>query len=243
MWKCEYWRSVIVVLFNSICDNESVLSVFGKPWQSSEVIIEVTERHEAKAVLRTGFQTSGRWNRWFSTQLNQLVVLWKECSTNIGIFVTKVEKIVRNIFMTLVEKLSVTTLYMLGEQHAIEHLSKDCPGSRWGIRRRPVRCLHLISMFLTSKKLLFSFRYGLFGLRLIGFGFCKLKLEHCLSEGRPPPLKAILVIFGRRALIFFVWNLLENMKITPLLCACTVVITLEKNVEKRHLAPLNLIFY
>ena len=27
-----------------------------------------------------------------------------------------------------------------------------------------------------------------------------------------PPLEAILVIFGRRALIFFVWKLLEKMK-------------------------------
>ena len=46
----------------------------------------------------------------------------------------------------------------------------------------------------------------------------------------PPPLEAILVIFGRRALIFFlfVWKLLEKKrKMTPLLCACAVVITLE----------------
>ena len=28
----------------------------------------------------------------------------------------------------------------------------------------------------------------------------------------PPPLEAILVIFGHRALIFFVWKLLEKMK-------------------------------
>ena len=27
-----------------------------------------------------------------------------------------------------------------------------------------------------------------------------------------PPLEAILVIFGRKALIFFVWKLLEKMK-------------------------------
>ena len=29
---------------------------------------------------------------------------------------------------------------------------------------------------------------------------------------RQDPLEAILVIFGRRALIFFVWKLLEKMK-------------------------------
>ena len=34
-----------------------------------------------------------------------------------------------------------------------------------------------------------------------------------LFEGRtPPPLEAILVIFGRRALFFFVWKLLEKME-------------------------------
>ena len=46
---------------------------------------------------------------------------------------------------------------------------------------------------------------------------------------RQDPLEAILVIFGRRALIFFLlfersW---KNLKMTPLLCACAVVITLE----------------
>ena len=41
------------------------------------------------------------------------------------------------------------------------------------------------------------------------------------------PLEAILVIFGCRALIFF-WKLLEKYKkMTPLLCACAVVITFE----------------
>ena len=35
-----------------------------------------------------------------------------------------------------------------------------------------------------------------------------------LKAGLPPPLEAILVIFGRRALNFFlfVWKVLENMK-------------------------------
>ena len=44
---------------------------------------------------------------------------------------------------------------------------------------------------------------------------------------RQDPLEAILVIFGRRALIFFVWKLLEKWTMTPLLCACAMVITLE----------------
>ena len=43
-----------------------------------------------------------------------------------------------------------------------------------------------------------------------------------------PPLEAILVIFGRRALIFFCLKALgKKWKMTPLLCACAVVITLE----------------
>ena len=58
-------------------------------------------------------------------------------------------------------------------------------------------------------------------------------------------LEAILVTFGRRALIFLLlfessW---KNMKNDTTLCAWTVVITLEtKNVEKRHLTPSNLTF-
>ena len=44
----------------------------------------------------------------------------------------------------------------------------------------------------------------------------------------PPPLEAILVIFGRRAFIFFCLKALgKKWKMTPLLCACAVVITLE----------------
>ena len=38
----------------------------------------------------------------------------------------------------------------------IKDFSKDYLGSRRGIRPRPVRCLHLISVFLMSKKLLFG---------------------------------------------------------------------------------------
>ena len=60
-----------------------------------------------------------------------------------------------------------------------------------------------------------------------------------LSPLRQDPLEAILVIFGRRALIFFCLKALgRKRKMTPLLCACAVVITLErrKNAEKGHLA-------
>ena len=39
----------------------------------------------------------------------------------------------------------------------------------------------------------------------------KQKTKVSLKAG-PPPLEAILVIFGRRALIFFVWKVLEKMK-------------------------------
>ena len=33
-----------------------------------------------------------------------------------------------------------------------------------------------------------------------------------IYKAGPPPPKAIIVTFGRRALIFFVWKLLEKMK-------------------------------
>ena len=51
---------------------------------------------------------------------------------------------------------------------------------------------------------------------------------HCRFKAGPP-LEAILVIFGRRALIFFfcLKALGKKWKMTPLLCACAVVITLE----------------
>ena len=58
---------------------------------------------------------------------------------------------------------------------------------------------------------------------------------------RQDPLEAILVIFGRRALIFLFESSWKNMKN---LCACAVVITLEtQNVENGHLAPSNLTFF
>ena len=37
--------------------------------------------------------------------------------------------------------------------------------------------------------------------------------------GRTPPVEAILVIFGRRALIFFVWKLLEKYEKWHHFCA------------------------
>ena len=44
----------------------------------------------------------------------------------------------------------------------------------------------------------------------------------------PPPLEAILVIFDRRALNFFCLKALGKIwRMTPLLCACAGVITLE----------------
>ena len=64
------------------------------------------------------------------------------------------------------------------------------------------------------------------------FSFSSEDSFHRVAEGEfkagPPPLEAILVIFGRRALIFFCLKALEKKwKMTPLLCACAVVITLE----------------
>ena len=58
-----------------------------------------------------------------------------------------------------------------------------------------------------------------------------------------PPLEAILVIFGRRALIFFfcLKALGKKWKMTPLLCACAVVITLETQ-KCRKRAPRSVEF-
>ena len=58
----------------------------------------------------------------------------------------------------------------------------------------------------------------------------------------PPPLEAILVIFGRRALIFFCLKALgKKWKMKPLLCACAVVITLETQ-KCRKRAPRSVEF-
>ena len=59
---------------------------------------------------------------------------------------------------------------------------------------------------------------------------------------RRTPLEAILVIFGRRALIFFCLKALgKKRKMTPLLCACAVVITLETQ-KCRKRAPRSVAF-
>ena len=55
------------------------------------------------------------------------------------------------------------------------------------------------------------------------------------------PLEASLVIFGPRALTFCMKALGKIWKMTPLLCACAVVITLEtQKCRKRHLVSSNL---
>ena len=64
----------------------------------------------------------------------------------------------------------------------------------------------------------------------------------CLKAG--PLLEAILVIFGRRALIFFVWKLLEKNEKWHHFCAHAPWWSpwRRENVEKGHLAPSNLTF-
>ena len=59
-----------------------------------------------------------------------------------------------------------------------------------------------------------------------------------------PPLEAILVIFGRRALIFFVRKLLEKNEKWHHFCAHAQWWSpwRRKNVENGHLAPSNLTF-
>ena len=44
------------------------------------------------------------------------------------------------------------------------------------------------------------------------FGALTHAHDTSIKAGPPPPLEAILVIFGRSILIFFVWKLLEKMK-------------------------------
>ena len=69
--------------------------------------------------------------------------------------------------------------------------------------------------------------------------------ENNIKAGPPPPLEAILVIFGRRALIFFfVWKLLEKNEKWRHFCAHVQWWPpwRRKNVEKGHLAPSNLTF-
>ena len=69
-------------------------------------------------------------------------------------------------------------------------------------------------------------------------------LQHfsCLKAG--PPLEAILVIFGPRALIFFVWKLLKKNEKWHHFCAHAQWWSpwRRKNVEKGHLGRSNLTF-
>ena len=58
---------------------------------------------------------------------------------------------------------------------------------------------------------------------------------------RQDPLEAILVICGRRALIFLFERSKKKWKMTPLLCACAVVITLETQ-KCRKRAPRSVEF-
>ena len=62
---------------------------------------------------------------------------------------------------------------------------------------------------------------------------------------RQDPLEAILVIFGRRALIFFVWKFLEKYEKWHHFCAHAQWWSpwRRKNVENGHLAPSNLTFW
>ena len=82
--------------------------------------------------------------------------------------------------------------------------------------------------------------------------FCRLRTLHkscprikavSKSQGRTPPLEAILVIFGRRALIFLfcLKGLGKKWKMTPLLCTCAVVIILETQ-KCRKRAPRSVEF-
>ena len=78
--KGEQRRSVIVILFNAVCDNESILSVEAVLRKSGKSlnVIAVAKWHKTKAILSTGFPTSGHWNGWVPSQLDQFVALCKE---------------------------------------------------------------------------------------------------------------------------------------------------------------------
>ena len=70
----------------------------------------------------------------------------------------------------------------------------------------------------------------------------QIVLTHILKAG---PLEAILVIFGRRALIFFFWKLLEKYEKWHHFRAHAQWSSpwRRKNVDKGHLAPSNLTFF
>ena len=79
--------------------------------------------------------------------------------------------------------------------------------------------------------------------------FCAMKFrQQAITErwvdfkAGPLPLEALLVIFGRKDVIFYCLKALRKIwKMTPLLCACAVVITLETQ-KCRKRAPLSVEF-
>ena len=73
-----------------------------------------------------------------------------------------------------------------------------------GLEPRPLSQIAFVCIFLGSCFHLFC--------QYVQLIFRRLKAG-------PPPLEAILVIFGRRALIFFVWKLLENYEKWHHFCA------------------------
>ena len=130
---------------------------------------------------------------------------------------------------------------------------------RLNFRRRPILCTTLYRNLMQASN--FGGTFAQLFLRIIlndfhrrcisssSIPWCKKsKKTKNWNQGGPAlrqdPLEAILVIFGRRALIFFCLKALEKKwKMTPLLCPCAVMITLEtKNVKKGHLASSNLTF-
>ena len=75
----------------------------------------------------------------------------------------------------------------------------------------------------------------------VGSSFSRHLASRHLRQDPPPPIEAILVIFGCRALIFLFESSWKKWKMTPLLCACAVVITLETQ-KCRKRAPRSVEF-
>ena len=113
--------------------------------------------------------------------------------------------------------------------------------------RKPKLTLNILKIscvfiWVFSKLLICSWRLPWFDLfHYWAKAFCCCFFGFFFTFLLQDPLGAILVIFGRRALIFFVWKLLKKCKMTPLLCACAVVITLETQ-KCRKWAPRSVQF-
>ena len=71
----------------------------------------------------------------------------------------------------------------------------------------------------------FIFYFSRWNYRKVQIKYCKRR--NFRNEFKPGPLEAISVIFSRRALIFLFESSWTKWKMTPLLCAFAVVITLE----------------